>query len=181
MGTKIKSHLALLCFYSCYVSCCLCFFLRWKIVRMMATVLIFHSHHMSCFKLLVLIAPRVSMQSFFLFFVFSSFFFLLFPCSLSGGQMRPVSRLCRSATSAAAFPVWRGKSRDMKAECVRMMVRGKEGGGGGREKERGEREQSPTPSVPPSILAQPFQSSHPSGQLQWDLLTNCSDAVQGFL
>ena len=115
------------------------------------------------------------------FFCFFFFFFLLFPCSLSGGQMRPVSRLCRSATSAAAFPVWRGKSRDMKAECVRMMVRGKEGGGGGREKERGEREQSPTPSVPPSILAQPFQSSHPSGQLQWDLLTNCSDAVQGFL
>lgn len=153
MGTKIKSHLALLCFYCCYVSCCLCFS-RWKIVRMMATVVIF-------FIRTICPASNFSFNSFssvdadFYFY----FFFLLFPCFLSGGQMRPVSHLCRSATSAAAFPVWRGKSRDMKAECVRVMVRGKEGEEE-EERERGERAESHT--IRPSLHLSPAISIQPS-------------------
>lgn len=69
---------------------------------MMATVVIF-------FIRTICPASNFSFNSFSTvdadFYFYFYFYFLLFPCSLSGGQMRPVSHLCRSATSAAAFPV----------------------------------------------------------------------------
>lgn len=76
---------------------------------MMATVVIFHSHHMSCFKLLVLIASRVSMQSFFLFFVFSSFFFFaisLFPVRRANEACVTFVQICHFG---CCFPSLKGK------------------------------------------------------------------------
>ena len=142
MGTKIKSHLPLLCFY---VSCCLCFFAAENCTYDGYGGDFFFLPS-GFFTYFVFMVSLVCVQLSFFFF-----FFCYFSVPLSGGRMRPVSHLCRSATSAAAFQVWRGKSRDMKAECVRMMVRGKEGE---EEEERGESRVPHHPSLPPS------QSSH---------------------
>ena len=142
MGTKIKSHLPLLCFY---VSCCLCFFAAENCTYdgyggdfLFAPYVLLQT--------LVLIASQVLMQMTFFFFFFFFFFFSLF-----GRPFRAVFPFLRSAPSGAAFPGLRGESRDMKAECVRMMVRGKEGE---EEEERGESRVPHHPSLPPS------QSSH---------------------